>query len=73
MNIKKLSYESAYDIINNWLTDCDNVRKLDFKPDYYIRYNLNLASRKGYLPIGFRKFKIENRKLYSLLQCKLNC
>lgn len=72
MNIKKLSYDHAYGIIYYWLDKCDNVRRLDFRPDSYIGYNLNVASRKGYLPISIRKLKIENKKLYALLQCQLN-
>jgi hypothetical protein len=70
MNIKKLSHDHAHDIVSHWLDKCNSIRRLDFRPDYYIRYNLNLASTKGYLPIGFSKLKIENRKLYALLECQ---
>ena len=67
MNIKKLAYEEAFDIIRDWLNKCGSSRKLDFKPDYLIKYNLNNAKRIGYLPIGLDKLKEENNDLYQIV------
>lgn len=67
MNIKKLAYGEAFDIIRDWLNKCGSSRKLDFKPDYLIKYNLNNAKRIGYLPIGLDKLKEENSDLYQIV------
>jgi hypothetical protein len=67
INIKKLSYEEAFDIIRDWLNKCGSSRKLDFKPDYLIKYNLNNAKRIRYLPIGLDKLKEENSDLYQIV------
>jgi Primase X len=42
INIKKLSFDAALNIINSWLTDCEKLRKLDQNFDYIIRYPLNI-------------------------------
>ena len=36
INIKKVSYDNALNIINNWLSKCDKSRKLDQNFDYTV-------------------------------------
>jgi len=68
INIKKLSYDDAFNIIKDWLDKCGTLRRLNFKPDYDIKYNINNAKRVGYLPIGLDKLKEENSGLYHILR-----
>jgi hypothetical protein len=67
INIKKLSYNDAFNTIKDWLNKCHTSRRLDFKPDYLIKYNLNNAKRIGYFPIGLNKLKEENSDLYQIV------
>src|SRR3712207_841181 len=67
INIKKSSYNEAFIIIKDWLGKCNSSRRLDFKPDYLIKYNLNNAKRIGYLPISIDKLNIENKQLYHMI------
>lgn len=68
MNMKKISYNDAIYIIKGWLDKSSNLRRLDFRPDYYISYNLKMASRKGYFPITANRLKDENKRLYDILR-----
>jgi hypothetical protein len=54
-------------MIKNWLDKCNQLRPLDFIPNYAIKYNVNSARRSGYLPISLEKLKTENAYLYNLL------
>lgn len=67
INIRKYSSEEAYGVIQNWLDRCRSLRRLDFSPNYMIKYNINSAVRSGYLPISLEKLKIENSYLYHVL------
>ena len=67
INIKKLEYKHAYDMIKGWLDRCDSKRKLDFDADYQIKYTLKSAISSGYLPISFDSLKIDNPDLYKLI------
>ena len=64
INIRKLAYDHAFNIIKNWLNNCDKVRPLDFNPNIKIKEALKSATRVGYLHIGFSDLKLENRELY---------
>jgi hypothetical protein len=37
INIKKVSYDNALNIINNWLTECGKSRQLDQNFDYTVK------------------------------------
>ena len=67
INIRKSSVEEASNIIKSWLDKCNQLRSLDFSPNYMIKYNINTAKRGGYLPISLQKLKIENSYLYNVL------
>jgi Primase X len=68
INIKNLSYEESYNIIKEWLDKCGSLKPLDFSLSYYIKHNLNSATRVRYFPMKFDDLKIENIKLYNVLK-----
>lgn len=41
-------------------------------PSYYIKYNLNSATRVGYFPMKFDDLKAENIKLYNILKDRIS-
>lgn len=67
INIKKMSYEEALNIIKDWLGKCDKITPLDFSVNNKIKVNLTAAGKVGYLPIGFSDLKAENRELYCII------
>ena len=67
INIRKYSVEEASNLIKNWLDKCNQLKSLDFNPNYMIKYNINSAKRNGYLPISLEKLRIENTYLYNML------
>jgi len=54
INIKKLSYDDALNIINSWLSKCGKLRQLDQNFDYMVRYALKN---------GYRSLKLETLKM----------
>ena len=67
INIRKYSADEAYDTIRNWLNKSSQLKRLQFSPNYTIKYNINSAERNGYLPISLEKLKAENPYLYNVL------
>jgi hypothetical protein len=67
INIKKLSYDDALNIINSWLIKCGRLRQLDQNFDYMARYVLKYSAKNGHRPIKFDTLKQKNRSLYDLL------
>ena len=74
INVKHLSFEEAFDIIDKWLDKCNDLEALDFDTERKINDCLNSAVNKGYLPISFdnpskepRTLKTDNRELYNIL------
>jgi hypothetical protein len=68
LNVRNLSELEASKIMENWLGNCDRVRKLDFEPRLKI-YSI-IKGNKGFKPISYSKLKEENRDLYLLLEKK---
>ena len=66
INIRKCSAHEAFHIMRDWLDRSGSLRRLEFNPNYVIKYNINTAKRGGYLPISLQKLKIENSYLYNL-------
>ena len=60
INIRKCSAEEATSMIRDWLDKCSSLKRLDFSPNYMIKYNINSAKRNTYLPISLEKLKAEN-------------
>jgi hypothetical protein len=66
LNIRKLSEQESFDIIENWSQQCSLLRKLDFNHNQKIREGLEGAA-EGYFPISRENFKVENRELYLVI------
>ena len=54
-------------MIRNWLYRCSQLKRLNFSPNYMIKYNINSAEHNVYLPIYLEKLKTENTHLYNVL------
>jgi hypothetical protein len=68
INVKKLSYYAALNIINNWLSKCGELRQLDQNFDYTVRYALKYSAKNGHKPLKLDTLKIKNKSLYDILQ-----
>jgi hypothetical protein len=68
VNVKKLSYNDALDVINNWLSKCGELRQLDQNFNYMVRYALKNSAKNGYKPLKFDTLKLRNEMLYNLLR-----
>jgi hypothetical protein len=67
INIKKLSYDAASNIINSWLSKCGKLRQLDQNFDYTVRYALKYSAKNGNRPLKLDTLKLKNTALYDLL------
>jgi hypothetical protein len=67
INIKKLSYGDALNIINNWLTKCGELRRLEYGSGYRVKYALESSTKNGYKPLKFESLKLKNKILYDIL------
>jgi hypothetical protein len=67
INIKKLTYDDAFNVAKRWLDLCDERRSLDFNAEDKIKYSLKAAARAGYLPVALDNFKQENPELCNLI------
>jgi hypothetical protein len=68
INVKKLSYDDAFNIIKDWLNRCDSIKRLDSNFSYRIKYALENSIKNGYLPMKFETLKEKNRALYDRLK-----
>jgi hypothetical protein len=67
INVKKLPYDDAFNIIEQWVNKCDSIKRLDSNFNYLIKYALENSIKKGYLPMNFETLKEKNRALYDPL------
>jgi Primase X len=67
INVKKVSYDAALNIINSWLSKCGELRQLDQNFDYTVRYALKYSTKNGHKPIKYGTLKLKNTALYDLL------
>ena len=67
VNIKKLSYQQSFDILTDWLQKCNSFKKLDFNPDYLVKYALTTAIEKRIPPMKLVTLKDRNLELYNIL------
>jgi hypothetical protein len=65
INIKKLTYDDAFNVAKDWLNKCDKIRPLDFNVNAKINDSLRGATSVGYLPMAFSNLKEENAELYT--------
>ncbi len=77
INVKHLTFNEAFKIIEKWLDKCNDLKPLDFDADTKVNNCLTNAVDKGYLPISLdnpekepRTLKTENRELYNILVTK---
>jgi hypothetical protein len=68
INVKKLSYDAALNVINSWLSKCGKLRQLDQNFDYTVRYALMNCVKNGYRPLKFDTLKLKNKMLYDILR-----
>lgn len=69
INVRKLSNEEAFSIIEDWLDICDQAERLDFDPQTKIN---DVIKRVGdYRPISLDNLKTENKELYDLVSTRL--
>ena len=68
VNIKKLAYDDALSIINNWLMECGKLKRLDQNFDYIVRYALKYSAKNGHKPLKLDTLKLKNELLYDILQ-----
>jgi len=66
INIRKLTNEVAFNILNKWLQKCNELKKIDFDPTAYIKNDLKNV--KGYLPPSKEKLKNQYLDLYNILK-----
>jgi hypothetical protein len=64
INVRKLGYDDAFNIMKNWLNNCDKIKPVDFNANVRIKDVLRAATRVGYLPMAFNELKAENEELY---------
>jgi hypothetical protein len=57
INIKKLQYADAFDIIKDWLNKCDSLRRLDSNFNYRIKSALEYARQKGIPAMSLAKLR----------------
>src|SRR4051794_7905492 len=53
INVKKLSYDDAFDIIEGWMNKCDSIKRLDSNFNYHIKYALENSIKRCHLPMKF--------------------
>jgi Primase X len=77
INVRHLSIEESYEIIEKWLDKCNDLKPLDFYPETKVNGDLNNAVGKGYLPISLdnpekepNTLKTENVALYNYIKIK---
>ena len=71
VNIKKLSYQQSFDILIDWLQKCNSFNKLDFTPDYLVKYALSTAIQKKIPPMKLVTLMERNLELYNILNKKI--
>jgi hypothetical protein len=72
INIKKLSYTDAFNIIKDWLNKCDSLRRLDCNFNYRLKSALEDAIQKGIPSMSLAKLREKNKELYDLLSVRMN-
>jgi len=45
IDVRKCSAEETSTLIRNWLDKCRSLRRLDFNPNYMIKYNIKAAQK----------------------------
>jgi hypothetical protein len=64
---RKIGYNESYNIIQNWLNECEKLQPLNFDSNLKINEGLNSALNIGCYPISFKDLKHENPELYKIV------
>ena len=72
INIKKLPYTDAFNIIKDWLNKCDSLRRLDSNFNYRLKSALEDAIQKGIPSMSLGKLREKNKELYDLVSVRMN-
>jgi hypothetical protein len=67
INVRKLSYDAALNIINSWLSTYGKLRQLDQNFEYMVRYALKYSSKNGQRPLKLDTLEVKNKRLYDTL------
>lgn len=67
VKIKRLPYNDAFSIIQDWLNKCIVLRQLDSNFNLRIKYALQNATEKNIPPMKFETLREKNGELYDLL------
>jgi Primase X len=67
INVRKVSYDVALNIINSWLGKCGELRQLDQDFNYMVRYALKYCAKNGNRPLKLDTLKRKNKPLYDVL------
>jgi Primase X len=67
INVRKVSYDIALNIINSWLVKCGELRQLDQDFNYMVRYALKYCAKNGNRPLKLDTLNMRNTALYILL------
>jgi Primase X len=68
INVRKLSYDAALNIVNSWLCKCHRSRQLDQDFNYMVRYSLKYSAKNGNRPLKLDTLKLRNPVLHDLLK-----
>ena len=69
LNIRKISTDQAFNIINEWLDKCNQLKRLDFDSDRKIQDSFDRIEEE-YLPIARKKLLTENSELFVMLEAQ---
>src|ERR687888_2366908 len=67
INIRRLPYEDALNVINNWLIECGKLRRLDRDFSYIVKYAVKSSIKSGHKPLKYDTLKLKNAALYDML------
>jgi hypothetical protein len=77
INVRCLSFDQVFDVIDKWLEKCDELEPLDFDTESRISSCLTNAIDRDYLPISLdnpekepKTLRTENREFYDILVTK---
>jgi hypothetical protein len=67
INIRRLPYEDALNVINNWLIECGKLIRLDRDFSYIVKYAVKSSIKSGHKPLKYDTLKLKNAALYDML------
>jgi hypothetical protein len=65
VNVRGLSAEEVYSIVDNWLSKCNTMKALDFDTSTEIKNRIKYV--KNYKPMSLTKLQTDNKDMYMIL------